>query len=418
MSAIFAASLLLAACNDTEEDTDTTDDTEDVEEVEEVEEDTDTEEEVEEDADTEEDADADTEEDADAEEDADPEEVEEDADAEEDDAADADAEEDTDSEEDTADADEDDTEVSEEEIEEELEAAAADYEDVELEVGLVTVATGGSSGPYNIIATTLTDGWSRAFDVNARTETTGASAENLNLMARENVEMAFVMSDALIQAVNGEESFDEPIENVQQVAALYPNFVQLITTEGSGIDSIEDLEGKRVAVGDQNSGVEIASRAIIAGHDLSYDDFEVDYLGYAEAAEAMRGGTLDAAFLTSGLPNASVMELQNSVDLKIVPIDPDMIESMGQDYFTSMDIPADTYGNDEAVPTVAIMNALVVRSDLNEDDVYWLTRYLFENLGTLSNSHQAADDISVENSLENMVIDVHPGAQRYYDEVE
>ncbi len=391
MSAIFAASLLLAACNDTEEDTDTTDDTEDVEEVEEVEEDTD--ETAEEDADTEE-------------------EVEEDADTEED----ADAEEDADTEED-ADSDED-TEVSEEEIEEELEAAAADYEDVELEVGLVTVATGGSSGPYNIIATTLTDGWSRAFDINARTETTGASAENLNLMARENVEMSFVMSDALMQAVNGEESFSEPIENVQQVAALYPNFVQLITTEGSGIESIADLEGKRVAVGDQNSGVEIASRAIIAAHDLSYDDFEVDYLGYAEAAEAMRGGTLDAAFLTSGLPNASVMELQNSVDLVIVPIDADVISNIEEDYFTSMDIPADTYGNEEAVPTAAIMNALVVRSDLSEDDVYWLTKYLFENLDTLSNSHQAADDISVENSLDNMVIDVHPGAQRYYDEVE
>lgn len=230
--------------------------------------------------------------------------------------------------------------------------------------------------------------------------------------------MAFVMSDALMQAVNGEESFSEPIENVQQVAALYPNFVQLITTEGAGIDSIEDLEGKRVAVGDQNSGVEIASRAIIAAHDMSYDDFDVDYLGYAEAAEAMRGGTLDAAFLTSGLPNASVMELQNSVDLKIVPIDAEVIEGIDEDYFTSMDIPADTYGNEEAVPTAAIMNALVVRSDISEDDVYYLTRFLFENLDTLANSHQAASDISVENSLENMVIDVHPGAQRYYDEVE
>lgn len=354
MTALFAASLLLAACNDTEDEVDEEEETEEVEE-----------------------------------------EVE---------------EEDTD-------ADEEDTDADEADIDAELDEAAADYEDVELEVSLVTIATGGSSGPYNIIATTLTDGYSKAFGVNARTETTGASAENLNLLAGENVEMAFVMSDALMQAVNGEESFSEPIENVQQVAALYPNFVQLITTEGSGIESIADLEGKRVAVGDQNSGVEIASRAIIAAHDLSYDDFEVDYLGYAEAAEAMRSGTLDAVFLTSGLPNASVMELQNSVDLKIVPIDADVIGDMEQDYFTSMEIPADTYGNEEAVPTAAIMNALVVRADLSEDDVYYLTKFLFENLDTLANSHQAADDISVENSIENMVIDVHPGAQRYYDEV-
>ena len=184
-----------------------------------------------------------------------------------------------------------------------------------LETNIVTIATGGSSGPYNIIATSLAEGYSSEFGVNSRTQTTGASAENLNLMAEEKVEMSFVMSDALTQAVNGEETFEEPIENVQQVAALYPNFVQLISTDGAGIESVEDLAGKRVAVGDQNSGVEIATRAVLEAHGMSYDDIEVDYLGYAEASEAMRSGQLDAAFLTSGLPNASVMELQNSVDL-------------------------------------------------------------------------------------------------------
>lgn len=292
----------------------------------------------------------------------------------------------------------------------------SDSGSAELETNIVTIATGGSSGPYNIIATTLADGYSSEFEVNSRTETTGASAENLNLMAQESVEMAFVMSDALVQAVNGEETFSEPIENVQQVAALYPNFVQLITTEGSGIESVEDLEGMRVAVGDQNSGVEIATRSVLDAHDMSYDNINVDYLGYAEAAEAMRGGQLDAAFLTSGLPNASVMELENSVDLKIVPIEPEVVETMEEDYFEALDIPEDTYGNEEAVPTVAIMNALVVRSDLSEDDVYNMTKYMFENLESLENSHQAASDISVENSMESMVIEVHPGAQRYYDE--
>lgn len=287
-----------------------------------------------------------------------------------------------------------------------------------LETNIVTIATGGSSGPYNIIATTLAEGYSSEFDVNSRTQTTGASAENLNLLGEEKVEMAFVMSDALTQAVNGEETFSEPIENVQQVAALYPNFVQLISTDGAGIESVEDLKGKRVAVGDQNSGVEIATRAVLEAHGMSYDDIEVDYLGYAEAAEAMRSGQLDAAFLTSGLPNASVMELQNSVDLKIVPIEQEAVDVLSEDaaYFEALEIPADTYGNEEAVPTVAIMNALVVRSDMSEDDVYNLTKYLFENLDTLSNAHQAAGDISLETAQDSAVIDIHPGAQKYYDE--
>ncbi|WP_407929471.1 TAXI family TRAP transporter solute-binding subunit [Jeotgalicoccus meleagridis] len=287
-----------------------------------------------------------------------------------------------------------------------------------LETNIVTIATGGSSGPYNIIATTLAEGYSKEFDVNSRTQTTGASAENLNLMKDEKAEMAFVMSDALVQAVNGEETFEEPIENVQQIGALYPNYVQLISTQDAGIESVEDLKGKRVAVGDQNSGVEIATRAVLEAHDMSYDDIEVDYLGYAEASEAMRSGQLDAAFLTSGLPNASVMELQNSVDLKIVPIEAEAVEVLSEDadYFEALEIPADTYGNEEAVPTVAIMNALVVRSDLSEDDVYNLTKYLFENLEGLTNAHQAANDINVETAEESSVIELHPGAQKYYDE--
>lgn len=295
---------------------------------------------------------------------------------------------------------------------------SGENEGTSLETNIVTIATGGSSGPYNIIATTLAEGYSQEFDVNSRTQTTGASAENLNLMKDEKAEMAFVMSDALVQAVNGEETFEEPVENVQQIGALYPNFVQLISTEDAGIESVEDLEGKRVAVGDQNSGVEIATRAVLEAHDMSYDDIEVDYLGYAEASEAMRSGQLDAAFLTSGLPNASVMELQNSVDLKIVPIEAEAVEVLSEDadYFEALEIPADTYGNEEPVPTVAIMNALVVRSDLSEDDVYNLTKYLFENLEGLGNAHQAANDISLETAEESSVIELHPGAQKYYDE--
>lgn len=314
------------------------------------------------------------------------------------------------------DSSEEDSTESTEETEGSEEAESGDA--ASMDSNIVTIATGGSSGPYNIIATTLAEGYSSEFGVNSRTQTTGASAENLNLMNEEKVEMSFVMSDALTQAVNGEETFTEPIDNVQQVAALYPNFVQLISTDGAGIESVEDLAGKRVAVGDQNSGVEIATRAVLEAHGLSYDDLEVDYLGYAEASEAMRGGQLDAAFLTSGLPNASVMELQNSVDLKIVPIEQEAVDvlSEGADYFQAMDIPADTYGNEEAVPTVAIMNALVVRSDMSENDVYNLTKYMFENLERLGNAHQAANDINIENAEEGAVIDIHPGAQKYYDE--
>ena len=287
-----------------------------------------------------------------------------------------------------------------------------------LETRIATIATGGSSGPYNIIGTTLANEYSKVYGVNSKTQTTGASVENINLIKGGKVEMAFVMSDVVTQAVKGEGNFTEPVTEVSQIATLYPNFVQIVTRADSGIKTVEDLIGKRVAVGDQNSGVEVNARNLLNGHGITYDDIKVDYLGYAEAADGLKSGTVDAAFLTSGLPNASVLELSKSLDINIVTVDPATVEKIAKDqpYFVSIEIPAGTYDNAEAIPTAAIMNALVVRTDLSEDDVYKLTKTFFESLPTLGNSHQAATEISLEAAQKGMVAPIHPGAQKYYDE--
>lgn len=287
-----------------------------------------------------------------------------------------------------------------------------------MQTRFVTIATGGASGPYNIIATTLGEIYHKTYGVNSKTQTTGASVENINLMNQNKIEMAFVMSDVLSDALAGTNSFTSKIENVQQIAALYPNYVQVVTSKRSGIKTLADLRGKRVAVGAQNSGVEVNARNILNGHGITYDDINIDYLGYAEAADALKGGKLDAAFLTSGLPNASLMELEQGFDLQLVSILPENVDTIAKDksYFIGMQIPADTYGNAEAIPTAAIMNALIVRSDLSEDDGYKLTKTFFENLDNLRNSHQAMKDVSLENAQKGLVAPLHPGAKKYYAE--
>ena len=287
-----------------------------------------------------------------------------------------------------------------------------------LESKIVTIATGGASGPYNIIGTTLADIYKNEYDVNSRTQTTGSSVENLNLINQGKVEMAFVMSDALSQAINGEVSFKEKIESVSTIATLYPNVVQIITKADSGIKTVEDLKGKRVAVGDQNSGVEVNARTILNGHGITYDDIKVDYLGYAEAADGLSAGTIDAAFLTSGIPNASVMELSETLDITLVSVDPKKVEEIAKDhpYFISFEIKPGVYSNKESIFTAAVPNALVVRKNLSEDDVYKLTKTFYESLDKLVNSHQAAADISLENGDVGVIGELHPGAKKYYDE--
>ncbi|OBW96133.1 TAXI family TRAP transporter solute-binding subunit [Gallibacterium salpingitidis] len=284
----------------------------------------------------------------------------------------------------------------------------------------VTIATGGASGPYNIIGTTLAEVYSTDLKANSKTQTTGASVENINLLNSKKVEMAFVMRDALSDAVNGLGSFEnKKITTVSELAGLYPNFVQIITSKKTGIKTIADLKGHRVATGAQNSGVEVNARKLLAGFGITYNDITVDYLGYAEAVDALKAGRIDAAFLTSGLPNSSLMELQQGFDLQLVSIPKEGAEKVMQEYpyFTSMVIPAGTYNNAEDVQTIAIRNALIVRSDLSDDDVYLLTKTFFESLDKLKASHQAAKDINLEEAQKGSIAPLHPGAKRYYDEM-
>src|SRR5699024_9453219 len=121
---------------------------------------------------------------------------------------------------------------------------------------------------------------------------------------------------------------------------------------------------------------------------------------------------------TRGLPNSSVMELSESIDLLLVTIEQDKVEEIAEDkdYFISEEIPEGTYDNDEPIETAAIMNALVVCSDLSEVDVYQLNKTLCDNLDEVENSHQSAGDIHVDDAQENVVAPIQPGAEKYYDE--
>lgn len=295
---------------------------------------------------------------------------------------------------------------------------AASVASDKLETKFVTIATGGASGPYNIIGTSLAEIYAKTFGVNAKTQTTGASVENVNLLTQGKVDMVLALSDVVTNAVEGTEDFKEPITNIQQVAVLYPNVIQIVASEKSGIKNIEDLKGKRIAVGDQGSGTEVNARTLLEGFGITYDDIKVDYLGFADAADAMKAGKIEAAFFSSGLPNSSLLELEQGIKLQLVTINQDKLKQIieNKPYFKTFEIPAGTYGNDAAIPTTAVMNALLIRSDISEEDGYKLTKALFENLDGLKNAHQAANDISLETAQEGMVAPIHPGAKKYYEE--
>lgn len=285
----------------------------------------------------------------------------------------------------------------------------------------LTIATGGSSGPYYTLGGAMAKIYKDKLGYNASVQSTGASVENINLLKTKKADIAFVMSDVTTFAYAGEENFKEggAIKDLRAMAGLYLNYVQIVTLKDRNIKSVADLKGKRVGVGAPNSGVEVNARMVLAGHGITYDDIKADYLSYAEAIEQLKNNAIDAAFVTSGLPNSTVIDLSTTKDVEIVPIKKEDVEKMKQQFpfFVSAEIPAGLYKNDQTIQTAAIRNILLVRNDLSDDQVYKLTKTFFDEMEALKSAHSAAKEIDVKEAGKNLVVPLHPGAEKYYKEV-
>lgn len=287
----------------------------------------------------------------------------------------------------------------------------------------VTVATGGSSGAYYALGGTIANLLNENVEgMNASVQSTGASAVNATLVSQGKAELAFAMNDVVNYAYTGTETFSdkEAMDKLRGVAALYPNFVQLITLEDTGINEVSDLKDKRVGVGAPGSGTEVNARQILQAHGLTYDNVEEDFLSYSEAVEQLKNGAVDAAFLTSGIPNSAIMDLATTKDVKIVPIRKAAVEDLSADFpfYTSEFIPAGTYDNTEDVETAAVTTLLITSSDLSEDAVYEMTKTIFENLEALGQTHSSGKKIALEKVRIGMPIPLHPGAEKYFAEQE
>ncbi|MDO5034057.1 MAG: TAXI family TRAP transporter solute-binding subunit [Actinomycetaceae bacterium] len=288
-------------------------------------------------------------------------------------------------------------------------------------VDFVTIAAGGTSGPYYQISASMAQVFADALGAESSPQATGASVENIELITSGRAELAFAMGDATRQAVEGTGPFEgkDSLKDLKALTALYPNYVQIVTTADSGINSVEDMKGKRIGVGDQNSGVELNARMIFEAHGMTYDDITQDYLSYSDAIDQMKNGQVDAAFVTSGLPNASVLDLVTSHDVKIIPIEGEGLAKLIELYpfFNEAAIPGGTYDEEEDVTTASIMNQLLVSPSLSDDQVYAITKAMFEGIDKIQAAHNAAKNITLDSVEDGLAVELHPGAKRYYEEV-
>lgn len=289
------------------------------------------------------------------------------------------------------------------------------------ETKYINIATGGTAGTYfplgGAMAEILKDNLP---GVNATAETTNASVANVNLLKGGSVQLAFIQNDISYYADKGEEMFkDGKVEGLQALATLYPETVQIITLDKSGIKTVADLKGKRVAVGAAGSGVEANARQILAANGITYNDIKVQYLSFAEAANSLKDGNIDAGFITAGFPTAAVQDISAQHNVVLISVDDATADKLIEQYpfYTKVTIPAGTYQKQEAdVQSLAVKAMLVTTEQMDEQTAYDITKAIYTNLDKLKAAHSVGALITKETAKEGVSIPMHAGAEKFFNE--
>lgn len=287
------------------------------------------------------------------------------------------------------------------------------------------IATGGTGGTYYPLGGMLAQLISNKAAVGgkklaATAETSGASVANAQLLARKDIESAFVAADILDAAFNGKGQFDgKPVRNLRALGALYPEQVQLVTSAAANVRSFRDLKGKSVSSGSPGSGQWQLLGDLLEAHGMTRKDIAEDLSSFAQSVDKIKDGNLVASLITAGAPTASVTDLANARELRVVPLSGPEIETLRkkQPYYASVQLPANTYkGQTAPVDTLAVMAIWSTHEGLSEQTAYEVTKALFENLEILGQVHPKGKEISLKTALLSVSIPLHPGAERYYRE--
>ena len=284
----------------------------------------------------------------------------------------------------------------------------------------MTMGTGGTAGTYYGYGGILGTQIKNSAGINVNVVSTDGSKANILGIDAGNYQLGTVQSDVMAYAWNGSRSFatEGKIDSFRVVGGLYAEAVQLVTMDSS-IQSVADLAGKKVSIGAAGSGVYFNAMDVLAAAGLSEDDILPQYQSFADSADALKDGKIDAAFIVAGPPTPAITELFTSNTAYLVPIDGEIMENLFEScpYYTAHAIPANTYpGQTEAVNTVTVKATLIVSASASVDDVYNLTKAIFENIDSITSAHAKGAELSIDNATSGMTAPFHAGAAKYFAE--
>ena len=285
------------------------------------------------------------------------------------------------------------------------------------------IGTGGTAGTYYPVGGMIANVISQPGKLSATAQASNGSVANVNAIAGGAAESGFSQADVASWAFNadGVWSGRPAVKGLRLIANLYPESVHIVARKGSGIRTVADLKGKRVALDEPGSGTLINARAILAAYGLKDSDLKPEYIKPNQAGDKMKDGALDAFFFTGGAPAGAIAELASSgAGIELIPIEGDAAERLRKSsgFFAPDVIPADTYKGVPAVKTLAVGAQWVTSEKADPAVVYEIVKRLYSDDGqrAMSAGHAKGKYITLQNAVQGAGIPFHPGAEKFYRE--
>ena len=285
--------------------------------------------------------------------------------------------------------------------------------------GRLRIGTAGEGGNYNSLGKALSQTLQKdPYKINVEVKTTAGSAANIRLLSQDYLELAIAQSDVIDEMYAG--TLDtQAMKGYSAIASLYPEPVQIVVRADSGIASVSDLAGKKVSVGEADSGTQKNAAQILQAYGLTSNMLTVQNMTYAEASKALGDGSIDAMFCTAGAPAQVITDLSGTIPVSLVPIEGQQSDLLTGAYgfYAKAVIPAGTYkGQDSDVTTLAVMSVLLASDKTPADKIYTITGALFKEKAALNDAVPVEFDLQEQKAVESVTIPFHPGAAQYYQE--
>ena len=285
------------------------------------------------------------------------------------------------------------------------------------------IGTGGTAGTYYPIGGMIANAVSQPGKIIVTAQASNGSLANVNGIAGGAMESGFSQSDVATWAQTGKGLFEgkPSIAELRLIANLYPETIHVVVKKGSGIKSIAELKGKRVALDEPGSGTLVNARLVLAAYGLKESDIKPEYIKPNQASDKMKDGALDAFFFVGGAPAGAIAELASSgAGIELLPITGAHADTLrrGNPFFANDSVPAATYKDVAAVNTLSVGAQWVTSAKADAETVYQITKSLYSDATqkALAAGHAKGKLITVKNAVLGAGIPFHPGAERFYKE--